>query len=71
MIKPPAREAYVAAFKSLAVPLENIKAPARVLAVEVLGGRWQPAVSSDGVEVEVRPLRRRALVERLPCHTKS
>jgi hypothetical protein len=49
----------------------RIPAPADVLAVEVFGGRWQPTTSSDGVEVEVRPLRRRALVERLPCHTQS
>jgi hypothetical protein len=42
----------------------RIVGPADVLAVEVFGGRtWQPAMSSDGVAVEVSRLRSRALVD--------
>jgi hypothetical protein len=39
-----------------------ILAPWRVLKIEVFAGRWQSAVSSDGVAIEVRRLRPRALV---------
>jgi hypothetical protein len=42
----------------------RILAPADVLAIEVFGRGWNPAVSSGGVPIEVRRLRSRTLVER-------
>jgi hypothetical protein len=40
----------------------GILAPADVLAVEVFDRTWKPAVSSDGIAIEVSRLRARALV---------
>jgi hypothetical protein len=40
----------------------RILAPADVLAVEVFDRKWEPAVSSGGVAIEVARLRARALV---------
>jgi hypothetical protein len=52
-------------FTGLKTGLAPIRAPAQALAVEVWGGRasWEPAISSDGVAVEVSRLRPRALTE--------
>jgi hypothetical protein len=46
--------------KTLSSP--RILAPADVLAVEVFHRTWMPAVSSDGIAIEVSRLRARALV---------
>jgi hypothetical protein len=40
----------------------RILAPEHVLAVEVFGRAWQPAMSSSGVAIETSRLRARALV---------
>jgi len=47
------------------VSSHGILAPADVLAVEVFDRVWQPAISSDGVPVEIGRLRERALVASL------
>jgi len=44
----------------------RILGPAAVLDIEVFDRAWQPAISSNGVVVEVGRLRARALVERVP-----
>src|SRR5262249_11735644 len=40
----------------------HILAPAQVVAVEVFGGAWHEATSSDGVAIQTRCIRPRALV---------
>jgi hypothetical protein len=40
----------------------HILAPAQVLAVEVFGGAWHEATSSDGVAIQASRIRPRALV---------
>ena len=63
---PPPRksDARSAHFTGLKSGLAPIRAPAYVLDVEVWGGRtWKPAVSSDGVAIEVSQIRPRALKE--------
>src|SRR5262245_62214645 len=42
----------------------HILAPAHVLAVEVFGGAWHEATSSDGVAIQSRCIRPRALKDR-------
>lgn len=39
-----------------------IYAPARVLDAELFAGAWKPAISTDGVAIEIARLRARALV---------
>jgi len=43
-------------------PSLHILAPAQVVAVEVFGGVWHESTSSDGVAIQTRRIRPRALV---------
>jgi hypothetical protein len=43
---------------------KRISGPPNVLAVEVFGRAWTPAISSSGVAIQVNRLRQRALVTR-------
>src|SRR5262249_16977433 len=60
-----ARSAHLAGLKSGdRGDRARISTPAHVIAAEVWGGRdWQPAISSDGIEIEISRVRPRALVD--------
>jgi hypothetical protein len=61
--KPPKKDKkFKALQRAKALSSTRILAPEYVLAVEVFGRAWQPAISSAGVAIETSRVRARALV---------